>query len=188
MYRIHHCLWIALATAVFACSAETELEQGSVTEQGIVLAQCTATAECCDSSRVTCSGRKACFPEDFDAVSGGRGWVQCDGERTYCTAECGGSSGPNCPASPEIHEFIHPCYPSMHPHGRYGIRNPGAGATYEWSGNVTFTGGSVGTYVQLKPKSIGGFTVSVTASKPGCPTVTSSASYYAESCTAQNPF
>jgi hypothetical protein len=182
-------LWFCFFAGIVAgCSTSESSESSadvSLAESELLapLSTCTAVAWCCNDSMVTCNGSNTCSTVDFDADPNGVGWVQCDGAKTYCTSCSGGGGTPACPGLPQIQEYIHPCYPSIHPHGRYGVLNADPTATYKWSGTyVSFPGGTSGSYVVLKPTSVGGYTVKVTVSKPGCPSVTGFANYYAAAC------
>lgn len=51
---------------------------------------CEATAQCQDGSEVSCEGSNQCHAYDQDCAGGERGYVECDGNKTYCPgpSEC----------------------------------------------------------------------------------------------------
>ena len=48
---------------------------------------CSATAWCSNGSTVSCNGTSTCQAVDRNCSSGQRGYVSCDGTRTFCE-EC----------------------------------------------------------------------------------------------------
>jgi hypothetical protein len=76
--------WVAVSAEAGSSAAD-----GAATESG-----CTAFARCWDGSRVSCVGVSTCTAQDRVCPEI-RGWVSCDGSKTYCE-RCKGTDS-ECP-------------------------------------------------------------------------------------------
>lgn len=68
------------------CGGPALFEVAGAVEQGIgAMAACTASADCLAGGTVNCQGNNNCSAQDQTCLSC-EGWVECDGNRTYCPA------------------------------------------------------------------------------------------------------
>ncbi len=180
---MHHALRLSptllISLLLAACGGPVEeipFEESLETEQGIVVSPlngpCSASLVCSGGTTISCTSIGA-----PDTCFTGKNFVSCDGIQKNCP-----TSGGCAPAHQDIVEYIPACYPSQHPHGRYGLASTESGVTYTWSSNyATFAGGNTGSYVVIKATSVGYFTLTVTARRTGCSTSTVfSENFYAE--------
>ncbi|WP_426755170.1 hypothetical protein [Myxococcus sp. Y35] len=145
------------------------LESSGDPEGGVeAFSACNVTLACANGSSIQCSSASGNCHSTSTSVT-------CDGVSKVCApSSC-------APAVRTINENIGVCYPSRHPYGRYAILSPESGVTYTWSSNYASLHSNTGSYIVLSATSVGYFTLTVTASRPGCAqTTTFSADFYAE--------
>lgn len=97
------------------------------------------------------------------ALGSGSGGIVCS--ETYSISKCGGIN-PNCVDCTNPNLFyssqIKPCYPSVHPHGRFLLSGYPTGASITWSVLNAVIISTSHDYIVFKPTSAGYYTVTAT--------------------------
>ncbi|NOJ94753.1 hypothetical protein HMI51_17680 [Corallococcus coralloides] len=130
------------------------------------LGACYVNLDCNNGTSISCSSAGGDCHSTATTVT-------CDGVTQTC--------GSCAPEAKTIVETITACYPAHHPYGRFLILGAESGVTYTWSGYSTNLHWTTGISAWVSATSVGWFTLTVTATRPGCDiSTTFSADFYAE--------
>jgi hypothetical protein len=123
---------------------------------------CVVNLDCDNGLKLSCSSAAGNCSSTTSSVT-------CDGVTTHCNG-----SGSSCaPKMTGIVQTIPACYPAHWPYGRYLVAGRESGVTYTWS---AYSANLISTYTDpsnwVAATGVGWFTLTVTASRPGCPVTT----------------